>query len=187
MIDYLANLEAEAQYRNGLRSLEGRGVAQDFAEAKAWFEKAAAQGNVAAMEQLGFFCERGLGGEVDIAKAKEWYEKAADKGNAAAMVGLGKMYFRGYDGIEKNYGTALEWFKKAALTWRLVAEDGAWRCGGRPDRGATAVHALPGGGDRPEGRRQRDRSGCLRSPRPGRFLRASSGTTVTDCKKYHLF
>lgn len=124
---YLANLEAEAQYRNGLRSLEGRGVAQDFAEAKAWFEKAAAQGNVAAMEQLGFLCERGLGGEVDIAKAKEWYEKAADKGNAAAMVGLGKMYFRGYDGIEKNYGTALEWFKKAALTWRTVTDENRWK------------------------------------------------------------
>ena len=124
---YLANLEAEAQYRNGLRFLEGRGVAQDFAEAKAWFEKSATQGNVASMEQLGFLCERGLGGAVDIAKAKEWYEKAADKGNAAAMVGLGRMYFRGYDGIEKNYGTALEWFKKAALTWRAVTDENRWK------------------------------------------------------------
>lgn len=124
---YLANLEAEAQYRNGLRSLEGRGVAQDFSEAKAWLEKSAAQGNIAAMEQLGFLCERGLGGAVDIAKAKDWYEKSADKGNAAAMVGLGRMYFRGYDGIEKSYGTALEWFKKAALTWRASTEENRWK------------------------------------------------------------
>jgi len=124
---YLANLEAEAQYRNGLRFLEGRGVAQDFAEAKAWFEKSAAQGNVAAMEQLGFLCERGLGGKVDIANAKDWYEKSAEKGNAAAMVGLGRMYFRGYDGIEKNYGTALEWFKKAALAWRASTEESRWK------------------------------------------------------------
>ena len=124
---YLANLEAEAQYRNGLKAMEGSGTAQDFAAAKLWFEKAAAQGNIGAMEELGFLCERGLGCDVDIPKAKEWYEKAAEKGNAAAMVGLGKMYFRGYDGIAQDYAQALVWFRKAAAIWRTAPEESRWK------------------------------------------------------------
>ena len=124
---YLANLEAEAQYRNGLRALEDNGGTHDYAAAKTWFEKAAAQGHAGAMEELGFLFERGLGCDFDIAKAKEWYETAADKGNAAAMVGLGKMYFRGYDGIAKDYKQALSWFRKAALVWRAAPEEIRWK------------------------------------------------------------
>jgi len=124
---YLANLEAEAQYRNGLKTMEGSGTVQDFAAAKLWFEKAAAQDNVGAMEELGFLYERGLGCDVDIPKAKEWYEKAAEKGNAAAMVGLGKMYFRGYDGIAQDYAQSLAWFKRAASIWRTAPEESRWK------------------------------------------------------------
>ncbi|MBQ9503251.1 MAG: sel1 repeat family protein, partial [Lentisphaeria bacterium] len=123
----LANLEAEAQYRNGLKAMEGNGTVQDFAAAKVWFEKAAAQGSIGAMEELGFLCERGLGGDVDIPRAKEWYEKAAAQGNAAAMVGLGKMYFRGYDGIAQDYPQSLIWFKKAAAIWRTAPEESRWK------------------------------------------------------------
>ena len=124
---YLFELGAEAQYRNGVKFLEGKDVEQDFKAALLWFEKAAAQGNVPAMEQLGFMHERGLGCEVDIKSAKEWYEKAVEKGDAAAMVALGQMYFRGYDGIEKDYAKAGEYFKKAALIWRAVEPENQWK------------------------------------------------------------
>ncbi len=59
--------------------------------------------------------------------SEEWFEKAADKGSAAAMVGLGKMYFRGYDGIEKDYGKARELFKKAAAEWRTTGQENQWK------------------------------------------------------------
>ena len=124
---YLAELEPEAQYRNGVKFLEGVGARQDFPAAKMWFEKSATQGNVSAMEQLGFMSERGLGCDVSIAVAKDWYEKAADKGNAAAMVGLGKMYFRGKDGVEKDYGKAVEYFKKAAVLWNVTESENQWK------------------------------------------------------------
>ena len=124
---YLSELEAEAQYRNGVKLLEGKDVDQDFKAAFNWFEKSAAQGNVSAMEQLGFMHERGLGLDVDIKSAREWYEKAVDKGSAAAMVAIGKMYFRGYDGIEKDYAKACEYFKKAAALWRSVEPENQWK------------------------------------------------------------
>ena len=124
---YLTELGAEAQYRNGVKFLEGKDVDQDFKAALRWFEKAAAQGNVSAMEQLGFMQERGLGCEVDVKSAKAWYERAVEKGDAAAMVGLGKMYFQGCDGIEKDYVKAGECFKKAAPLWRAVEPENQWK------------------------------------------------------------
>ena len=63
----------------------GQGVAQDYAKAREWYEKAAAKGDVTAMADLGVLYENGQGGPQDYAEAREWYEKAAAKGNATAM------------------------------------------------------------------------------------------------------
>lgn len=124
---YLTELEADAQYRNGIRCLVGDGVPQDFAVARSWFEKAAAQGHVCAMEELGFFDERGLGRDVDISSAMRWYEKASEQGNPVAMVGLGRIYFRGSDGVQKDYAKAEGYFKRAAAAWKTVDEENRWK------------------------------------------------------------
>lgn len=125
---YLAELEANVQYRKGMKCLEGSlGEARDFIGARVWFEKAAAQGNDSAMEQLGFLYQHGLGGDMDIPKAKELYEAAAQKGNAAALAGLGQLYFRGTDGIKKDYVRAKECFCKAVQAWREADENSRWK------------------------------------------------------------
>ena len=56
---------------------DGQGVAQDYAKAREWWEKAAAQGDVDAQYNLGFMYYDGRGGVRNYAKAREWFEKVA--------------------------------------------------------------------------------------------------------------
>ena len=126
--EYLTELEAEVQYNNGMKCLESRlGMERNYEQALRWFEKAAAQGNSAAMEQMGYLSERGLGGKFDVQKAKSWYEKAAEKGNAAALADLGNLYFQGDFGIEKDYSKAMELLKKAVTLLSSAPEEDRWK------------------------------------------------------------
>jgi TPR repeat protein len=97
----------------GLSYMDGLGVAQDYAIAHEWFEKAAGKGNQDAMRDLGMLYENGRGVSRDYAKAREWYEKAAEKGDASAMAYLGALYDGGR-GVPRDYAKAREWFEKAA-------------------------------------------------------------------------
>ena len=65
------------------RSLYERGLGgvQDYAKAHEWYEKAAAQGNDAAQNNLGVLYYEGLGVAKNPAKAREWAEKAVKQGN----------------------------------------------------------------------------------------------------------
>ena len=92
---------------------DGYGVAQDYAKAREWYEKAAAKGDASAMVNLGLLYENGHGVAQDYAKAREWYEKAADKGDASAMNNLGLLYNNG-QGVAQDYAKAREWYEKAA-------------------------------------------------------------------------
>ena len=88
-------------------------MAQDYAKAREWYEKAAAKGNAGAMINLGLLYDNGHGVAQDYAKAREWYEKAAAKGNADAMANLGLLYENG-QGVAQDYAKAREWYEKAA-------------------------------------------------------------------------
>jgi TPR repeat protein len=91
----------------------GRGVVQDYAKAREWFEKAADKGHGMAMLNLGQYYHFGWGGAQDYAKAREWYEKAADKGEEAVMFNLGMLYYNGQGGAQ-DYAKARDWWEKAA-------------------------------------------------------------------------
>src|SRR5215831_1700228 len=91
----------------------GQGVAQDYAKAREWYEKAAAKGDANAMFSLGGLYDSGAGVAQDHAKAREWYEKGADKGEAEAMTNLGVLYENGH-GVTQDHAKAREWFEKAA-------------------------------------------------------------------------
>lgn len=67
---------------------EGHGVAQDYAEAKKWYEKAAALGDMIAMDNLGYLYENGQGVAVDLEQALRWYQKAEEAGNFFALFHL---------------------------------------------------------------------------------------------------
>ena len=77
----------ERHERLGNLYANGQGVAQDYAKAREWYEKAADKGDAGAMVSLGLLYANGQGVPQDYAKAREnyvkaheWYEKAAAQG-----------------------------------------------------------------------------------------------------------
>lgn len=79
---------AQAQASLGWLYLNGRGVARDYAQARQFFEMAAAQGQAVAQYNLAQLYHNGQGGAQDFAQACHWYEKAAFQGSADAQVNL---------------------------------------------------------------------------------------------------
>ena len=102
-----------AQNILGIMYMNGRGVAQDGAEAVKWYRKSADQGNALGQALLGTMYRTGIGVAQDGAEAVKWYRKAAEKGNEYAQNRLGLMYQNGY-GVAKNYTEAVKWYRKAA-------------------------------------------------------------------------
>jgi len=76
--------DAETMILLGLLCLKGRGILPDHAQARHWFQKAAAAGSAAAMHNLGAMYEHGHGVAQDYAQARGWYRRAAEAGNAPA-------------------------------------------------------------------------------------------------------
>jgi TPR repeat protein len=62
----------------------GKGTTRDYAQAIAWFNKAASQGSAAAQANLGIMYLNGLGVSPDRSKAREWLQQAALQQNASA-------------------------------------------------------------------------------------------------------
>ena len=69
--------DAEAQNYVGEIYLKGLGTEPDYAKAKEWFEKSAAQGNKRARINLGYLYEQGLGVPQDMPKALNLYREAS--------------------------------------------------------------------------------------------------------------
>jgi TPR repeat protein len=69
--------EAEAQNNLGEWYAKGRGVQQDYAQARAWYEKAATQGHPLAQNNLAELYFAGLGGPQDYVRAYMWVNLAA--------------------------------------------------------------------------------------------------------------
>ena len=73
-----------AQFRLGSLYENGDGVPRVFAQARQWYEKAAAQGEAKAQFYLGIQSAYGEGGPRDLVQAHIWYSLAAGNGNAHA-------------------------------------------------------------------------------------------------------
>jgi hypothetical protein len=69
----------------------GRGVAQDDAEAVRWYRLAAAQGNALGQFALGDMFEKGRGVAKDTTEADRLYRLAAAQGVAAATAALQRL------------------------------------------------------------------------------------------------
>ena len=69
----------------------GRGVAQDHAEAVRLFRLATAQGYALAQFNLGYMFEYGQGVAQDGAEAIRWYRLAAAQGDADASAALNEL------------------------------------------------------------------------------------------------
>jgi TPR repeat protein len=113
-----------AQYRLGVMYEEGKGVAQNDAEAALWFERAAEQGEPMAQYNLAASYVEGTGVKKDTATAAKWFRRAADQGVALAQLNLGLLYASGA-GVPQDNVEALKWVD-------------------------LAIYALPAGGIRSE-------------------------------------
>jgi TPR repeat protein len=99
---------------------KGWGVKQDDEQARHWYEKAAAGGNVTAMVDLGRIYERGLGVQQDTVRARQWYEKAAAAGNPAAAKDLARpsREEKASSGTRNPSPEASALFQKARTEWQ---------------------------------------------------------------------
>jgi TPR repeat protein len=111
----------DAQVNLGFMYDKGEGVAQDDAQAAAWFRKAADQGDAKAQFNLGNKYRRGEGVAQDYSQAMAWYRKAADQGDADALFNLGFMYAKG-QGVTRDYLQGHEWIFKAAAQGHAEAQ-----------------------------------------------------------------
>ena len=80
---------AEELFLKGQDVANGKGVAQDYAQAVQCYTAAAEQGHSVAQLNLAGLYERGQGIARDEVKARMWLAKAANSGNAAAQYRLG--------------------------------------------------------------------------------------------------
>jgi TPR repeat protein/serine/threonine protein kinase len=76
-------------------------------------QKAAAAGNIDAMNNLAVLYQNGRGLAQSYDKAREWFQKAADAGDVDAMNSLGELYYYGR-GVARDYTQARDWYEKAA-------------------------------------------------------------------------
>jgi uncharacterized protein len=87
---------------------------RDFAEAREWYEKAAAKGDAAAFLALARFHDRGIAGLVrNPIKATELILQAAKGGSSVAMNEMGLRYQKGM-GMPMDNVAAVGWFMLAA-------------------------------------------------------------------------
>ena len=111
------NAEAQAVLAKGLmqlgNSLEQAGSGNDYKESVEWAQKAAAQGNAAAMWVLALAHHHGRGVKQNMDLAIAYYKKGADMGNADCMHNLGCEYLSG-EHLWKNAKKGFELVKRAA-------------------------------------------------------------------------
>jgi len=101
--------DAYAQTALGKMYADGRGVAEDFDQARFWFEKAVLQKQPEALYNLGLLYANGDGVDQSWTEAVRWYRLAADRGQVDAENSLGIRYKKG-EGVDQDYIQAYKWF-----------------------------------------------------------------------------
>lgn len=114
--------DASAQYNMGVLYDRGYGVDRDYAKARQWYEKAAAQHYARAEHNLGIMYEAGKGVPRDLGKAAHWFRRGADDGQTASQNNLAVLYMKG-EGVPQNTGKAAFWAARAAAGGNSAAID----------------------------------------------------------------
>ena len=116
---------SQAQFRVGMMHYHGQGVPEDEKLAVYWLKKAAAQGHIDAMSELGNAYLLGHQAALLVPdpdrEAALWYFQAASAGHAEAQYHLGLLFLAG-KGVVDNRKEAMNWFKKAAAQGHAEAK-----------------------------------------------------------------
>lgn len=89
----------------------GHGPAGDYAQALAWFRRAADQGDAKGESYLGMMYYSGRGVPRDYAQAAHWYRLAAAQGDDHAQRRLQVMYAQG-QGVPKDRAESRRWSRQ---------------------------------------------------------------------------
>jgi TPR repeat protein len=114
--------DASAQNTLGLLYGEGKGVPQDYRQAKEWFEMAAKQGHAGAQVNLGTLYLHGDGAPRSTEMALFWFSLAAQQEDALAFAKLGMMYAQGR-GVLQDFIQAHKWYNLSAAHGELKAAE----------------------------------------------------------------
>ncbi len=106
--------QRNAQYAIAILYWQGKGVAQNYAQAAKWLKLAIESGHIKAQLKLGFLYLQGNGVDKDETEARKRFIIAADHGLIDAQFNLGMLYLMGIGG-ERNVSKAKYWLKQAAL------------------------------------------------------------------------
>ena len=101
-----------ARYKLGLLYLEGTAVAQDYAKARYWLQRAAGDGNAGARNNLAVMADRGLGVAADHAAARDLYLAALRGGSPQAKGNLENFFAAGRGA--PSGAAALDWYRPGA-------------------------------------------------------------------------
>lgn len=108
---------SQAQFRLGMMYYHGQGIPEDEKLAIYWLKKAAAQGHVESMFELGNAYLLGHQAAMLVPdpdrEAALWYFQAASAGHAEAQYHLGLLFLAG-KGVVDSRKEAMNWFRKAA-------------------------------------------------------------------------
>lgn len=100
MVDFVKKMaeagDAEMQCVLAEMYSDGKGVRQNYVEARRWYEKAAMQGCVEAQYNLGVLYIQGQGVRQDKRMAKEWFGRSCDRGFQRGCDAYRKMNEFGY-------------------------------------------------------------------------------------------
>lgn len=108
------NGDVGAQCELGKFYSMGKGVSQDYYEAKRWFAAAADKGHAEAQYRLGNCYARGQGvSEKNYLIAVKYYKLAANQNFADALFALGNCYAKGL-GVEQDTSLADDYYRRAA-------------------------------------------------------------------------
>tara|TARA_R110000868_G_scaffold50530_3_gene161400 strand:- start:3366 stop:3983 length:618 start_codon:yes stop_codon:yes gene_type:complete len=86
---------------------------EDFETAVKLYERAAAAGDMYAMNNLGDMYYNGRGVKRSWVEAMKWYRQGAEKGNADSQHAVGMMYELG-ESVRPNAAEAVKWYLLAA-------------------------------------------------------------------------
>ena len=89
------------------------GLAKDFEQARAWFERSAATRDPRGLSYFGRCLLRGTGGPQNNALGLVYFTDAAHLGSNHAAFKLGEAFFKGEYGLPKDRVQARFWLKKA--------------------------------------------------------------------------
>ena len=114
--------DTDAAVNRGLIFQYGKGVIQDYVEARKWYVQAAYAGNARGQTSLGLMYKFGIGTETNYSEAFTWFQKAAEQGYPQGQVLLGTMFQNGL-GVKQDNTQAVRQYRKAAEQGNAEGED----------------------------------------------------------------